>query len=178
MATPAIAQPQHLGRETLRAINEASLLRRVLIREIRALGALYCIGRRRPISELTPEQQEKIREAYKDTLWSSDYGVDLMGICTSEELAARFVKENGPNWFWTRLPIDTVLGDDPVFGEWEHQFPASDAAEMYENMEAATVAVPVSKMRAMEEELAMYRSGLQDLLVEIAKLRQTHEQER
>lgn len=178
MATPAIAQPWDLGREALRAVNEAELLRNALIREIRSLGALYCVGRRRHISELTPEQQEKVREAYQDSLWASDYGVDLMGICTSETLARKFCKERGENWYWTRLPIDTMLGDEPVAGEWRHEFPGSIEHEMYENMEAAVVAVPIGKMRAMEEELAQYRDGMQQLLTEIAELRRTHEEER
>lgn len=178
MATPAIVQPQNWGREALRAANEADLLRDVLVREIRALGALFCVGRRRPISELTPEQQEKVREAYKDTLWSSDYGVDLMGICTSETLARKFCKERGENWYWAKLPIDTMLGDEPVFGEWRHEFPGSIEHEMYENMEAAVIAVPVSKYRAMEEEIAQYRAGIQELREEIAKLRKDHEPER
>jgi len=177
MATPAIVQPRELGREAFRALNEADLLREVLIREIRSLGALFCVGRRRHISELTPEQQEKVREAYKDTKWASDYGVDMMGICTSEALARKFCKERGDNWYWTKLPIDTMLGDEPVFGEWRHEFPGSIEHEMYENMESAVIAVPVSKMREMEEELAAYRAGMQALREEITKLRQSHEEE-
>jgi hypothetical protein len=135
------------------AVNGAEILREAIIHQIRNLGALYCVGRRRPISELTPEQQEKVREAYKDTLWSSDYGVDLMGICTTQSMAEEICKEHGPkNWFWTKLPVDSVLGDDPVFGEWAHVFPGSDAVEMYENMESATVAVRASYLRVLEDE--------------------------
>lgn len=139
------------------AVNEVTLLRDVLVREIRALGALYAVGKRRPITELTPEQQEKVREAYRDTHWASDYGIDLLGIFTSKELADKICKERGPNYFYTKLPIDTCLTDEVVFGEWAHQFPGSDATELYENLEAATVAVRVSDLRTVEDELQRLR---------------------
>lgn len=140
------------GRNALRAINEASLLREVLVREIRALGALYCVGKRRPISELTPEQQQIVRDAYRDTLWSSDYGIELQGICTSQELAEKMCRERGTNWFWTKLPIDSCLPEEAVFGEWAHVFPGSDASLMYENMQSATVPIRAAQLRMLEEE--------------------------
>lgn len=139
------------------AVNEVTLLRDVLVREIRALGALYAVGKRRPITELTPEQQEKVREAYRDTHWASDYGIDLLGIFTSKELAEQVCRERGPNYFYTKLPIDCCLTDEVVFGEWAHQFPGSDATELYENLEAATVAVRVSDLRVIEDELQHLR---------------------
>lgn len=145
------------GRNALAAINEVGLLRDALVREIRALGALWVVGKRRPISELTPEQQEKVREAYKETHWASDYGIDLLGVYTSKPLAEQFCKEKGPNYFYTKLPIDTCLTDEVVFGEWAHQFPGSDATELYENLEAATVAVRVSDLRTIEDELKRLR---------------------
>lgn len=140
------------ARNTLTAVNEVGLLRDVLVREVRALRALYCVGKRRPISELTPEQQEKVRDAYKSTHWSSDYGVELLGIYTSKALAEQACKERGPNHFYTRLPIDSCLTDEVVFGEWAHQFPGSDATDLYENLQAATVAMPVSQLRVLEQE--------------------------
>lgn len=145
------------GRNALTAVNEVALLREVLIREIRALGALYCVGKRRPISELTPEQQEMVREAYRETHWSSDYGVELLGVYTSKALAQEACKERGPNYFVTKLPIDSLLPDEPVFGDWAHQFPGSEAAVMYENMESATQAVLVSDLRIMADELERLR---------------------
>lgn len=145
------------GRNTLAAVNEVTLLRDALVREIRALGALYVIGRRKSITELTPEQQEKVREAYRDTLWASDYGVDMMGICTSKALAEQFCKERGPHWFYTKLPIDSVLGNEAVFGDWAHQFPGSDATSLYENMQSATMAVLVSDWRMINDELERLR---------------------
>lgn len=145
------------GRNMMAAVNEVTLLRDALVREVRALGAMYVIGRRKPITELTPEQQEKVREAYRDTHWASDYCVDMMGICTSKLLAEQFCKERGPNWFYTKLPIDTVLGDEPVFGDWAHQFPGSDATALYENMESATMAVLVSDWRMINDELGRLR---------------------
>lgn len=154
MSAPATVND---GRNMMAAVNEVTLLRDALVREIRALGALYAIGKRRPITELTPEQQEKVREAYKDTNWASDYGVELLGIYTSKALAEEACKTRGPNYFYTKLPIDSCLTDDVVFGEWAHQFPGSDATELYENMQAATVAVRVSDLRAVEEELQRLR---------------------
>ena len=145
------------GRNTLAAVNEVTLLRDVLVREIRALGALYTVGKRRPISELTPEQQEKVREAYRETHWASDYGIEMLGVFTSKALAEQFCKEKGPNYFYTKLPIDSCLGDEVVFGEWAHQFPGSDATELYENLEAKTVAVRVSDLRVLEDELERLR---------------------
>jgi hypothetical protein len=122
----------------------------VMLREIEALDVLYYVGKRKPISELTPEQQERVREAYKDTHWSSDYGVEAQGIYTSKALAEEACKRNGPNWFYHALPINSCLPDETVFFR-AHVFPGSAAAQMYENLAAATVAVPVSYLRALEE---------------------------
>lgn len=152
MTTPASALVRD-GRQVIAAVNEVEILREALVREIRKLGALYCVGKRLPISDLPPEKQQQVREAYKDTLWASDYGVDLLGICTSQGMAERICKEHGPNYFWTKLPVDSILPDVAVFGEWAHVFPGSDAREMYENMESATIAMRVSHVRAMEDEI-------------------------
>ena len=154
MSAPATVKD---GRNMIAAVNEVTVLREALVREVRALGALYVVGRRKPITELSPEKQEKVREAYRDTLWASDYCVDMMGVCTSKSLAEQFCKDRGPNWFYTRLPIDSVLGDEPVFGDWAHQFPGSDATTLYENMESATTAVLVSDWRMLNEELDRLR---------------------
>lgn len=153
-----------VGHDAAIAFNESALLREVLVREIRALGALYCIGKRRPISELPPDKQQQIREAYRDTLWSSDYGIELQGIYTSEKLAEEACRARGPNWFYCRLPIDTCLPDETVFGEWAHQFPGSpDVQEIHENLTSATVAVRVSHLRAIEEEVERLRRQVNDL---------------
>lgn len=148
------------GRNTLAAVNEAALLRDVLVREIRSLGALYVVGKRRPISELNSEHQQLVRDAYRETGWSSDHGVELQGVYTSRQLAEDTCKAKGANWFYTKLPIDSCLPDEIVFGEWAHQFPGSDASLMYENMEAATVAIKVSAMRLLEDEINRLRNQL------------------
>lgn len=148
-AFPATASD---GRNTLTSVNEVTLLRDVLVREVRALGALYAVGRRKPITELTPEQQVKVREAYRDTAWASDYCIDLMGIYTSKALAEQTCKEKGQNYFVTKLPIDSCLPEETVFGEWAHQYPGSDATDLYENMKSATVAMPVEQLRIVEQE--------------------------
>jgi hypothetical protein len=140
------------GKRLLASVNEVTLLRDVLVREIRALGALYVVGKRRPISELPEDKQVQVRAAYADTGWASDYCVEIQGVFTSLGLADQACKERGTNWFYTKVPIDSVLPDEVVFGEWAHQFPGSDATELYENLRAATVAVPVSQLRVLEEE--------------------------
>lgn len=152
-------------RNALAAVNEVTLLRDVLVREVRALGALYAVGRRKPITELTPEQQEKVREAYRDTGWASDYCVDLLGIYTSKALAEQACKERGANYFFTKLPIDSCLTDETVFGDWAHQFPGSDATILYENMQSMTVAMPVAQLRVLEQEA--------ERLIEIIKVART-----
>jgi len=134
----------------------------VLLREIEALDVLYYVGKRKPISELTPEQQERIREAYKDTHWASDYGVEAQGIYTSKDLAENACKEHGPNWFYHALPINSSLPDETVFFR-AHVFPGSDERALYENLEAKTVAVRVSDLRALYEEIERLRKQLDDL---------------
>lgn len=124
----------------------------VLLREIEALDVLYYVGKRKPISELPPDQQEKVREAYRDCHWSSDYGVEAQGIYTTRELAEAACKEGGPNWFYHALPINTCLPDETVFFR-AHVFPGSDQRAMYENLEGAVKAVRVSELRALEEEV-------------------------
>lgn len=153
-----------IGRNAITASNEVVLLRDALIREVRALGALYCVGKRRPISELTSEQQQKIRDAYADTHWASDFCVELLGVYTSLKLAKEACVARGPNHFYTKLPIDSCLTDEVVFGEWEHQFPASEASELYENLASITVAVPVSHLRALHEEVERLQVQVKDLL--------------
>lgn len=153
-----------IGRNAITASNEVILLRDALIREVRALGALYCVGKRRPISELSTEQQQKVRDAYADTHWASDYCVELLGIYTSLKLAKEACVARGSNYFYTKLPIDSCLTDEVVFGEWEHQFPASEVTELYENLASVTVAVPVSHLRALHGEVERLQAQVQDLL--------------
>lgn len=148
----AVATYQLEGRNTLRVVNEADLLRQVLIREVRALGTMYAVGKRRPITELSPAKQEQVREAYRDTLWASDYCVEMMGICTSLTLAQKAVKDHGANWFYVKLPIDTFLTEETVQGEWAVQFPESEAASMYENLTASTIAMSTTQLRMLEQE--------------------------
>lgn len=148
-ALPALASD---GRSTLYAVNQNDVLKEALIRELRALGFLYAVGKRRPITELPPEHQEKIRQAYADTLWSTGDSVELMGIFTSETLANRICKERGGNWFCTKLPIDSLLCDELVAGEWASKFPGSDAHELYENLQSTTVPIPATQLRMLEEE--------------------------
>lgn len=156
-------EAREIGHETALALNQAALLRDVLVREIGALGALYVVGKRKPISELTPEQQERVRSVYADTGWASDYGVEIICVCTSKKIADEICKERGQNYFNTKQPIDSPLPDEVVFGEWAHAFPGSDAKELYENLAAATVAVPVTQLRAMEDERARFQELLDEL---------------
>lgn len=148
----AVAASTYEGRSALRVVNEADLLREVLIREVRALGTMYAVGKRRPITDLPREKQQQIRDAYADTLWASDYCVEMMGICTSEALAKQAVKDHGANWFYVKLPIDSFLTEETVQGEWAVQFPESEAASLYENLTASTIAMSTTQLRMLEEE--------------------------
>lgn len=151
-AASAVQDPTAESRTALRAVNESDVLRQAVISGVRALGVMHAVGKRRPITDLPPEKQEQVRQAYADTLWASDFCVEMMGICTSLALAQRAVKEHGPNWFYVKLPIDTFLTEETVQGEWAVQFPASEAAWLYENLPAATMAMSVTQMRMLEEE--------------------------
>lgn len=135
----------------------------VLLREIEALDVLYYVGKRKPISELSPEQQEKVRAAYVDCHWASDYGIEAQAVCTTKALAEQMCQEHGPNWFYHALPINTPLPDETVFFR-AHVFPGSDAAETYENLEGATKAVPVTYLRMIEEEIQRLRQQVRELL--------------
>lgn len=159
----AIAATVFEGRNALRAVNEADVLREVLTREIRALGTMWAVGKRRPITELPPEKQEQVRAAYADTLWASDYCVEMMGICTSEALAQQAVERGGKHWFKVKLPIDTFLSEEVVQGEWAVKFPLSDTADLYENLQAAVVSVPIAQLRAMEDEIQRLQQQLTDI---------------
>lgn len=150
---PRLAEVQELATGTNRV---------VLLREIEALDVLYYVGKRKPISELSEEQQVKVREAYADCHWSSDYGIEAQGIYTTKELAEAACKEHGPNWFYHALPINSSLPDQTVFFR-AHVFPGSDAREMYENLEGATMAVPIGYLRALEEERIRLQKQLDDL---------------
>lgn len=151
------------GRRAVAALNEAALLRDVLVREIRALGALYVVGKRKPISELPPEKQQQIRDAYRDTLWASDYCVEIICTCTSEHLAQKIVDDRGGNYFWVRTPIDAPLPDETTVGDYPCMFPASDAKELYENLQSATVPMKVSEVRALTEEIQRLQQQLDSI---------------
>jgi hypothetical protein len=151
------------GRRTAAALNEAALLRDVLVREIRALGALYVVGKRKPITELPPEKQQQVRQAYEGTLWASDYGIEIICTCTSERLANEICALRGPNYFVARTPIDSPLPDETTVGDYPCMFPGSDAKELYENLEAATLPMPVSQVRALEDEIRRLRKQLDDV---------------
>jgi hypothetical protein len=144
----------------------------VLLREIEALDVLYYVGKRKPISELPPEQQEKIREAYRDCHWSSDYGVEAQGIYTTKELAEAACREHGPNWFYHALPINSLLPDETVFFR-AHVFPGSGNRAMYENMAAETVAVNVSALRQRDDELRALREEVDRLQETLDAIRET-----
>lgn len=159
MSSPAFTHEPRMAEVRSVAEGTNSL---VLLREIQALDVLYYVGKRKPISELAPEQQAKIREAYKDCHWASDYGIEAQSVCTSKALAEQMCRENGPNWFYHALPINSPLPDETVFFR-AHVFPGSDQVEMYENLEGATKAVPVSYIRMLEDEIQRLRQQLTDI---------------
>lgn len=72
--------------------------------------AIY-VGRKKPISELTPDQQREIRKAYRDTGWASDFSEEGICICIGEgaEERARKMCTNKRGWFFKPLPVNQCL---------------------------------------------------------------------
>jgi hypothetical protein len=103
----------------------------------------YVVCKRRPLSELSPEKQQQIRQAYKDTDWSSDYSIEFVEICTDEVGAIEAASI--PGGFIQQIPINAALPDVPIrYGR--HTFPLSPAREMYEEQESEIMAVRRSDM--------------------------------
>ena len=77
---------------------------------MKLLTAVY-VGRKRPITDLTPDQQQKIRDAYRDTGWATDFSEEGICICIGEdaEEAAKKICDNNPGYHYMALPIGQPL---------------------------------------------------------------------
>lgn len=75
----------------------------------------YLVGKRRPLSELPPEKQEQIRQAYEDTDWAVsnlDTDVEFLGF-TADEETARQKAASLEGGFWCKLPVGGWLPERP-----------------------------------------------------------------
>lgn len=107
----------------------------------RAPATLFYVGKRRPASELPPDQLERIRDAYRDTGWASDYSVEATGVYTTRSGAA--VAANIPGGFYHELPVDRSLPDLPVIFR-RHLFPRS--GQIYKSVRAPFVVFERDKL--------------------------------
>lgn len=71
----------------------------------------FLVGRRRPISDLPPEKQAQIRQAYEDTDFCPDTCLELFGFFTdiqsAEKAASRY-----PGGLVMSLPVNGCLPDE------------------------------------------------------------------
>jgi len=71
----------------------------------------FLVGRRRPITDLPPEKQAQIRQAYEDTAFCPDTGLEFFGFYTdlqaAEKAAARY-----PGGLVMSLPVNGCLPDE------------------------------------------------------------------
>lgn len=84
----------------------------------------FYVGRKRPITELSPEQQKKIRDAYRYTGFAYNDSEEGICICTTEEKAIEACKGK-IGWFYMELPIDECLLEQTADFKGAHS-PASD----------------------------------------------------
>lgn len=77
---------------------------------MKLLTAVY-VGRKKPITDLTPDQQQKIQQAYKDTGWATDYSEEGICIVIGEdaEETAKKICANKPGYHYMALPINQPL---------------------------------------------------------------------
>lgn len=92
----------------------------------------YFVGKRRPLSDLPLEQQQKIREAWAETKWTPN-AYECLGIVTSEADARRAASK--PGYFWIELPVDELLPEE-LGRRMKQDFPASEASDWYRELTA------------------------------------------
>lgn len=88
----------------------------------------YVVGKRRLLSELSSEKQSQIRQAYAETDWCSDAGLELLGVYTDLDAAKQ--KSSIEGHFYLQLPVNASLLE--ALGRYGIQdFPTSSASDMY-----------------------------------------------
>lgn len=106
------------------------------------LDVAYLVGRRRPLTDLPLEQQQKIREAYAETNWCPD-AYECMGIFTSP--IAAMEAANQPGFFFLELPIDSMSPDAlGRYGLQDH--PTSPASDWYRQTSGSGVNPPTMRL--------------------------------
>lgn len=95
----------------------------------RCPDVVYFVGRKRPLTELSPDQQQKIRQAYADTGFAHNDSEEGICVCTTEEKAIEACKDvEGKlrdGWFYYKIPVNRRLPNATAdFGGSFH--PASD----------------------------------------------------
>ena len=87
----------------------------------------FFVGRKRPLTDLSPEQQKRIRDAYRGTGFAHNDSEEGICICLGEgaEERARGMCEGKPGWFYYEVPINGCLPEQTADFKGSH-FPASE----------------------------------------------------
>lgn len=124
----------------------------------------YIVGRRWPLSELPPEKQQAVRDAYDATGWSSDAGVEFLGFYTDFDTAVSEAAKY-PGGFYQSLPVNASLPlEHKRYGV--HGFPNSEACDWYEQ----TSPDAICEHAIDRSELERLHSGLTHHVKELQKI--------
>lgn len=116
----------------------------------------YVVGYRRPLADLSPEKQEQIRKAYKDTEWASDYSIEIVGVYTSYTLAKRALKKLGH--FLISAPVNASLPEaNGRYGVQEHT--VSQATKWYQETSPGMVHLPRAELAKAVDKLKTLASA-------------------
>lgn len=112
----------------------------------------WLVGSRRPLSSLSPEKQEQIRQAYDDTEWAvsdTDQDVGFIGFYTNHEIALQ-IASGLPGGFLVKLPVNGALPLKPGrYTTQEH--PNSNDARRYEETSPGLARVEHVDRQALEK---------------------------
>lgn len=103
---------------------------------------VWFVGRKRSISELSPEKREQVRKAYKDTGFAHNDSEEGICICLTEE-KARKTCEGKDGWFYYELPLEECLPEETVDFSGTH-FPSSDHEVIPLDMRVININDPIS----------------------------------
>lgn len=123
----------------------------------------WFVGRKRSITELSPEKREQVRKAYKDTGFAHNDSEEGICICLTEE-KARAACEGKLGWFYYELPIEECLPEEAVDFSGTH-FPSSDKEVIPLDMRVINV----------NDEIAVQKVAIESL--SRASERERHKQE-
>jgi hypothetical protein len=109
----------------------------------------YLVGYRRPLTSLSPEQQEQIRASYAGTKWAvsdTDSDVTFLGVTTDLGIAIR-KKNSLVGGFYVKLPANGFLSTDPGRETIQSH---NGAEEFYESTSPGMCAVEHCERRTIE----------------------------